>query len=86
MTCHPAKVGKAGEVWIEYKDKDGLTVPFLIAYDAGQMEAAVEKVRLGTESDEAVLANWGDSVYRINFTAKAPKTKDIYTFIIKKKS
>jgi hypothetical protein len=85
MTCYPARIGKAGEVWIEYKDKDGLTVPFVIGYDAGQMEGTVEKVRLGTESDEAVLANWGDAIYRINFTVKAPKTKDVYTFKIKKK-
>jgi hypothetical protein len=85
MTCYPAQVTKAGEVTIDYKGKDGKVTPCVVRYDGGQLEASVEKVKLGTESDENVLVNWGDSVYRINFTAKKPKLKDTYMFTVKTK-
>jgi hypothetical protein len=79
MTCYPAKVRKAGEIVIDYKDKTGATVPFTVRYDAGQFDVAIEKIKLETESDEIVLANWGDTIHRINLKAKTPKSKDAYS-------
>ncbi|MDR0698161.1 MAG: heparinase II/III-family protein [Tannerella sp.] len=85
MTCYPAKVVKAGEISIDYKDKDGSVVPFIVRYNAGQFDATVEKVKLETDSDEGVRASWGDVIHRINLKAKMPKTKDVYTLEVKKK-
>jgi hypothetical protein len=85
MTCYPAEVTGKGEVTIRYRDKEGKDVPLLVRYNGNQMEVEVEKIRLETESDEAVRANWGDTVHRINFKVIAPRLKDTYLFEIKKK-
>ncbi|MDR1129608.1 MAG: heparinase II/III-family protein [Prevotellaceae bacterium] len=85
MTCYPARVSKAGEITIDYRDKDGATVPFVVKYNAGQMDATVEKVKLETESDDGVRNSWGDVIHRINIKVKAPKLKDTYTLEVKKR-
>jgi hypothetical protein len=83
MTCYPAKVSKAGEISIDFKDKNGSTVPLTVKYNAGQFDVSIEKIKLETESDEGVRANWGDDViHRINLKTKTPKTKDVYTIVI----
>ena len=85
MTCFPAEVTGKGEVTIQYRDKDKNMVPMTVSYNSAQMEAEIEKVKLGEPSDDAVIANWGDSVYRINFKTVTPRLKDTYLFEIKKK-
>ncbi len=83
MTCYPSEITKPGEVTIHYKNKDKKIVDFIVKYNAQQMMATVEKVKLETEEDKGVLSKWGDTIYRINFEAKDPKIKDIYFFEIK---
>lgn len=85
MTCYPARVSKAGEISIDYRDKNGAIVPLIVKYNAGQFDVAIEKIKLETESDEGVRANWGDVIHRINLKAKTPKLKDVYTIEVKKK-
>jgi hypothetical protein len=85
MTCYPARVDKDGEITIDYKDKNGSTVPMTVRYNARQMDVTIEKVKLETESDEGVRANWGDTIHRINMKVKTPKTKDVFTIEVRKK-
>ena len=85
MTCYPSEVTTPGEVTIHYKNKEGKSIDFVVKYNAKQMTAKVEKVKLESEEDQGIMGNWGDSVYRINFEVTAPKTKDLYAFEIRKK-
>ena len=85
MTCYPVEISKPGEATVHYKNKDGKTMDFVIKYNPGQMTAKVEKVKLVTEEDQGILSKWGDTIYRINFDVTAPKTKDSYSFEVKKK-
>ena len=85
MTCYPSEVTSPGEVTIHYKGKEGKDIDFTVKYDAGQMTAKVEKVKLESEEDKGIQGNWGDNIHRISFYVTAPKTVDTYTFEIKKK-
>ncbi len=86
MTCYPAEVIKPGELLIHFKPKYGLAAKeFVVNYNAKQFSVAVEKVPLTTMEDKGILDKWGDTIYRINFTALAPKTKDKISFVISAK-
>jgi len=82
MTCYPTDVPKPGEVVIHYKPKNGTAKDFVVKYNAAQLEAAVEKVPLTAMEDKGIIEKWGDNIYRINFTVKAPKLNDKITFMI----
>jgi hypothetical protein len=84
MTCFPAEIIRPGEVVI-HGTKDGKSVDFSVKYNAKQMEATVEKVKLETNEDRGIQTKWGDVIHRINFRVIAPKLKDSYTFNISKK-
>jgi hypothetical protein len=56
-----------------------------LLFDAGAIEASIEKIPLTTESDEQILMNWGDNIRRINLTAKNTGKTIKYKFIIQKK-
>ena len=88
MTCYPAEITIPGEITIHYKNNDGKNIDFVVKYNHKQMSAKVEKVKLETEEDlgiGGIFESWGDTVYRINLEATAPKMKDVYLFEIKKK-
>jgi hypothetical protein len=85
MTCYPAEIKKPGELLIHFQTADKKTIDFVVKYNAQQMTARVEKVKLGMEEDQGVLSKWGDNIYQINFDVTAPKLKDSYVFEIKKK-
>lgn len=46
------------------------------------MKATVEKKKLTAIKDKGVEEKWGDTIYRINFKAIAPKTSDKMNFVI----
>jgi len=85
MTCYSSEVTSPGEITIHYKNKEGKDIDFALKYNARQMTAKIEKVKLESEEDEGVRGNWGDTIQRINFEVTTPKTKDSYTFEIRKK-
>lgn len=85
MTCYPVEITKPGEVVIHYNNTENKAIDFVVKYNAQQMTAKVEKVKLGMEEDQGVLSRWGDNIYQINFTVTTPKLKDSYLFEIKKK-
>ena len=85
MTCYPAEVDKPGEVVIHYQIPDGKNIDFVVNYNPKQMHAKVEKISLEAEEDRAVKQRWGDKIHRINFEVIAPKSKDVYSFTVKKK-
>lgn len=78
MSCYPSEVSKPGELTIHHKTESGSIKDFKLEYNAGQFDASVEKVKLETAEDKGVIQKWGDSVYRINLTAKSPKASDTY--------
>ena len=80
MTCYPSEVVKPGELIIHYKDEDGKAQDFVVKYNADQMQAMVEKVKLTAMEDKGIETKWGDRIYRINFKVNAPKTNDKFTF------
>ena len=82
MTCYPSEVVKPGELVIHYKDQDGKAQDFMVKYDADQMQAMVEKVKLTTMEDKGIEEKWGDTIYRINFKVNTPKTNDKFNFLI----
>lgn len=82
MTCYPVETPKAGEVVIHYKNENGEQKDFVVSYDAKKLQAAVEKVPLVNPEDKGIRSNWGDNIYRINFTSTAPKKNDQYRFEI----
>jgi len=85
MTCFPTEVMKPGVVVIHYRSGDNKSTDFIVKYDAKQMTAKVEKIKLELEEDQGVRANWGENIHRINFEVTSPKLKDSYTFEISKK-
>jgi hypothetical protein len=85
MTCYPAEVVKPGTLVIHYSTKDGGTTDFAVTYNHRQMSAEIEKIKLETEEDQGILANWGDVLHRISFHVTDPKAKDTYLFEIKKR-
>ena len=85
MTCYPAEVTKPGEVTIHYQPKDKKAIDFIIKYNAGQMTAKVEKIKLESEEDQGIKGNWGDTLHRINFEVMKPGVRDNYLFEVRKK-
>jgi hypothetical protein len=82
MTCFPSEISKPGELIVHYHDKEKRPRDFVIRYNPKQMEAVIEKVALTAMEDQGIIQKWGDTIYRINFNAVAPKTTDKYTFEI----
>ncbi|MEI8272937.1 MAG: heparinase II/III family protein [Paludibacter sp.] len=80
MTCFPVKIGKNGEVIIHSQGKD-----FQITSDNKSLQPTVEKVEMNAREDKGVIANWGNSIYRINFLYKnnSLKSQTIYHIIEK---
>ena len=85
MTCYPVEVTKPGEVTIRYKNTDNKEIDFIVKYNPQQLTAKVENIKYGIPEDQSLRSRWGETLHRINFEANAPKTKDTYTFEIKKK-
>jgi hypothetical protein len=83
MTCYPSEVRKAGEVTIHYRDEAGERMDFIVAYNPNQMEASVEKVKLGLPEDADIAQKWGDTIYRIHFRVSQPRKKDSFLFTVK---
>jgi len=79
MTCYPSEVKKEGELIIHSTEQD-----FILKYNAKQLHPKIEKVKLQSMEDQGILKKWGDTIYRINFKAKKPKTRDQITFTILK--
>lgn len=79
VTCYPAEVKKEGELLIHFKGQD-----FVVKYNPKQMVPNIEKVKLESMEDQGILKKWGDTIYRINFEVKKPKTKDQFTFTVSK--
>lgn len=82
MTCYPADVVTPGKLVIHYAPKDGAAKDFVITYNPGQLQPAVEKIPLTAAEDKGIIEKWGDTIYRINFTVIAPKTADTIKFMI----
>ncbi|MEI8087462.1 MAG: heparinase II/III family protein [Paludibacter sp.] len=80
MTCFPVEIGKKGEVIIHANGKD-----FQIEYDSKSLQATIEKVEMNAPEDNGVIQNWGNSIYRINFSYKKKTLKSIMTYQIKEK-
>lgn len=62
--------------------KDGVSRNFELKYDAGQMEVSVEKVLLEAPEDKGIITKWGDTIYRVNFDVKKPRTKDRFRIVL----
>lgn len=82
MTCYPVEIRKPGELAIRYRSEKGIPRDFIVRYDAKKLKAAIEKVELREPEDKGIRANWGDNIYRINFTGTAPEKKELYRFDI----
>lgn len=82
MTCYPADVTPAGDVVIHYKTAEGTQKDFVVSYDHKKLEAAVEKVPLISVEDKGILANWGDSIYRINFKTRQQTKGGKFVFTV----
>lgn len=55
----------------------------LLSYDSKRLEASIEKVEI---TDTFLKSNWGEAVYRITLTVKAPVLKGNYTFTLSRKA
>lgn len=73
MTCYPVDVTLPGRVIIHYQDDKGGKKDFMLKYDATQFEAAVEAIKLDAPEDAGVKNKWGETIQRINLTAKNRK-------------
>lgn len=82
MTCYAAEVIQPGELIIHYTSGNKTPKDFVIRYNSKQMQATVEKIPLTAMEDKGIKDKWGDNIYRINFTVKAPKIKDNINFVI----
>lgn len=82
MTCYPADLSKPGELLIHYKPKEGKARDFVVTYNAKQLEASIEKVKLEAPEDKGIIAKWGDTIYRVNFKALSPKATDTFSFSV----
>ncbi|RIV19458.1 heparinase [Fibrisoma montanum] len=76
MTCYPAEVQKPGRLLIRYQPKGGSARNFVVTYNPAQLQASVEKIKLDAPEDRGIITKWGDTIYRINLKALAPKTSD----------
>ncbi|EON77927.1 Heparinase II/III family protein [Lunatimonas lonarensis] len=82
MTIYPPRISRPGVLVLPFVGKDGVARDFTLTYDAGQMEATVEKVPLEAPEDRGIISHWGDTIYRVNFEVKSPKKKDRFRFVI----
>ncbi|MEO5684644.1 MAG: heparinase II/III family protein [Chitinophagaceae bacterium] len=83
MTCYPAEVINPGQLLIHFKPKYGVAAKdFIVGYNAKQFGVTVEKIPLTAMEDKGIVEKWGDTIYRINFTALAPKKNDKINFVI----
>jgi hypothetical protein len=64
-----------GKVTVESADTSSLVV----AYDTDQFDCAVEKIAI---EDRSIAAKWGDTLYRLVFTARLPARKGQFSFTI----
>ena len=80
MTCFPVEIGKNGEVIIHSNGKD-----FQITYDTKSLLPTVEKVEMAAPEDKGVIQNWGNSIYRINFSyiKNSLKSETVYQIKVK---
>ena len=85
MTCYPLEIKKAGEIIIHFQDENGVKKDFVVIYNPNQMEAQIENIKYGAPEDGRLERKWGDTLHRINFKVKAPKTKDSFAFQVKAK-
>jgi hypothetical protein len=85
MTTYPAEVVKPGELVIHYAPASAKAIDFAVNYNPAQFEVTVEKVTLDAMEDKGVLSRWGDTIQRINFSAKTPKKTDKYSLRISQK-
>lgn len=84
MTCYPAEVAKPGQLVIHYAPEGAKAMDFIVNYNPAQFDASVEKVKLETMEDGGIREKWGDTIHRINLTAKSLKTNDKFSFKIEK--
>jgi len=83
MTCYPAEIINPGQLVIHFKPKYGVAArDFVVSYNPKQFGVTIEKVPLVAMEDKGILDKWGDTIYRINFNAVAPKTSDKINFVI----
>lgn len=82
ITCYPAEVKKPGELIIHYAPQGGKVTDFVVHYNASQMVASVEKVKLEAMEDKGIRSKWGDTIHRINFNVKSPKITDQFNFSV----
>ncbi|HTL07536.1 MAG TPA: heparinase II/III family protein [Chitinophagaceae bacterium] len=83
MTCYPSAVTKPGELTIHFAPKYGVAArDFVVAYNPAQLSVSIEKVPLTSMEDKGILDKWGDTIYRINFKAIAPKANDKMKFVV----
>ncbi len=82
MTCYPATVSAPGHLLIHYKTATGDEKDIEIKYDAKLLQVAIDKVPLTGMEDKGVIRNWGDSIYRINFTVVKPATRTAIRLLI----
>lgn len=80
MTCYPAEVAKPGQLLIHYAPEGAKAMDFVVNYNPVQFDASVEKMKLETMEDEGIRQKWGDTIHRINLTAKSLKTNDKFSF------
>ena len=85
MTCYPAEVAKPGQLVIHYAPEGAKVMDFVVNYNPAQFDASVEKVKLETMEDGGIRQKWGDTIHRINLTAKSLKTNDMYNFKVEKR-
>ena len=85
MTCYPTEIKKPGEVTIHFQINDGEKKDFVILYNPDQMEAQIEKIKYESPEDIGVERKWGETIHRINFKVKTPRTRDSFDFQIKGK-
>ena len=82
MTCYPVDVTLPGKVIIHYQDAKKVQKDFVIKYDATQFEAAVEPIKLAAPEDAQIKKNWGETIQRINLTAKKINPSNRFVFQI----
>jgi hypothetical protein len=72
MTAKAVEVNGSGVLVTDWEGRK-----LEIRFDAGQLEAATERIEV---TDARLTPVWGDSVYRTRFTAKNPATRGEVTF------
>jgi hypothetical protein len=84
MTCYPAKVKKPGELVIHFAPDGGTPEDFVVKYNPAQFDVSVEKIELEAMEDEGIRKKWGDTIHRINLTAKKLKANNQFRMEITK--